>query len=147
MRYCPNCNRWNSGRPQICFYCGRTWHIRLCPRGHENPPDAQFCGDCGSADLTETAGSRPFWIWIVWICVFVVLVDLIVSLSRFSFSLTEQGHTFLIAIVLLIVGLNLTFSHLPGAVKRLAFSMSRMIKRIIFSVFRWCWEKLRLMFF
>ena len=146
MRYCPHCQRLNSGRPQLCYYCGHTWHVRLCPRGHENPPDAQVCGTCGSVELTETAGPRPFWIWIVWIGIFVVLVDLITSLSRFSFSLTEQGVTFVIAIILLIVGLNLTFSHLPGAVKRLVSSISRMMKRIIFSVIVWCWEKFKLIF-
>ncbi len=58
MRYCPHCERFNRGKPKICHFCGRTWFVRLCPRGHENPPNAQFCGSCGSADLSEPATTR-----------------------------------------------------------------------------------------
>lgn len=60
MRYCPNCRRINQAWPQRCRFCGMTWNVRICRRGHENPPGAVFCGECGSADLTETAAGGRF---------------------------------------------------------------------------------------
>jgi len=145
MRYCPYCQRFNSGRPQLCYYCGHTWHVRLCPRGHENPPDAQFCGTCGSADLTETSGPRPLWVSLVWIGILAVLVILLTSLPRCRFNLTEQGRTLVVAIVILFMGLHLALSHLPGPIKRPILSINRIIKRVTLSVIIWFWEKLKLM--
>jgi len=55
MRYCPNCRRINEDWPDRCRYCGLTWNVRICRRGHLNPPNAVFCGECGSGDLTDTA--------------------------------------------------------------------------------------------
>jgi len=55
MRYCPNCRRINEGWPERCRYCGLTWGVRFCRRGHPNPASAVFCGECGSGDMTETA--------------------------------------------------------------------------------------------
>jgi hypothetical protein len=55
MRWCPLCRRISPGQPERCHYCGRTWNLRLCPSGHENPPDSQYCGLCGSARLSEPA--------------------------------------------------------------------------------------------
>ena len=58
MRYCPSCGRFNPGRPLICHYCGKSWYYRLCPKGHLNPPDAIFCGECGSSQLTDASGRK-----------------------------------------------------------------------------------------
>lgn len=55
MRYCPNCRRINEGWPERCRFCGLTWRVRICRRGHPNPPNSVFCGECGSGDLTEVA--------------------------------------------------------------------------------------------
>lgn len=55
MRWCPSCRRISPGQPERCHYCGRTWNLRLCQSGHENPPDSQYCGLCGSARLSEPA--------------------------------------------------------------------------------------------
>jgi len=55
MRYCPNCRRINEAWPERCRFCGLTWNVRICRRGHQNPPNAVFCGECGSGDLTDTA--------------------------------------------------------------------------------------------
>lgn len=62
MRYCSHCKRLNTEHPPFCRYCGRSWNARLCPRGHPNPTDANFCGECGNTDLTETTGSFPLWV-------------------------------------------------------------------------------------
>jgi len=146
MRYCPHCHRLNSGRPQLCHYCGHTWYIRLCPRGHENPPDAQYCGTCGSADLTETAGPVPFWIWLIRIGILVLLIVLIASLNPYGFRLSEQGIAYVVAIVILIMGLHVALSQLPGPIRRFVQSVIRIIKKVLVQVLGWCWEKLKLMF-
>src|SRR5262249_47309720 len=78
MRYCPNCKRLNFRRPVICMYCGRTWNVRLCPRGHVNRFDANFCGQCGNTELTDTSGPSPIWIrTIKWISYLVALIAII----------------------------------------------------------------------
>lgn len=84
MRYCPHCRRFNEGKPTICNFCGRTWYVRLCPRGHENPYNAQYCGTCGSSDLTETAGPRS-WFFIAMKIVFWVFIGLLVYLIIATF--------------------------------------------------------------
>ena len=146
MRYCPHCRRLNSGRPQLCHYCGRTWHVRLCPRGHENPPDAQYCGTCGSADLTETAGPVPLWIWLIRICILVVFIIFIASLNTPQFRLTDQNIAYVIAIAILIMVLKMALSQLPGPIRKVVQSMIRIIKKVFLRVLGWCWEKLKLMF-
>jgi len=62
MKFCPHCNRWNIGTPSRCRYCGRTWGERVCSAGHLNPADANFCGECGRAELSEPAGRTPLFI-------------------------------------------------------------------------------------
>jgi len=62
MKFCPHCNRWNIGTPSRCRYCGTTWGERICSAGHVNPPDANFCGECGRAELSEPAGRTPIFI-------------------------------------------------------------------------------------
>ena len=84
MKYCPHCKRINPGRPVICHFCGRTWYVRLCPRGHENPAIAQYCGTCGSADLTETAGPRS-WFFIATKIGFLIFIGLLAYLIITAF--------------------------------------------------------------
>lgn len=62
MKFCPHCSRWNIGKPSRCRYCGRTWGERICSAGHVNPADANFCGECGRAELSEPAGRTPLFI-------------------------------------------------------------------------------------
>jgi hypothetical protein len=148
MRYCPYCRRWNSGRPQRCHYCGRTWYVRFCLRGHANPPDAQFCGTCGSADLTETAGPRPGWIWLLRLGVLAAFILSLVLLFSGRPGWPELNFLFLyvIAIVLLIIGWNLAVSLLPGPLRRPILSLNRIMKKIALKVLYWCWQKFKLLF-
>jgi len=60
MRYCPNCRRINEEWPERCRFCGLTWNVRICRRGHPNPGNAVFCGECGSGDLSATARGGRF---------------------------------------------------------------------------------------
>ena len=146
MRFCPHCHRLNPGRPVICHYCGRTWQVRLCPRGHENPPDSQFCGICGSADLSETAGPVPFWIWLIRIGSLIIFILLISSLNPPEFHLTDQIVALVIAITLLLVGINIALSGLPGPVRRVVLMVTNIAKRWFSRAAVWCWERIKMMF-
>ncbi|SRR6266567_980396 len=53
MRYCTACHRFTAGDPLFCATCGRTYHVRLCPRLHVNPRGAEVCAQCGSRELTQ----------------------------------------------------------------------------------------------
>src|SRR5688572_22081833 len=55
MRRCTACFRFHPGQPTFCSYCGRSFGVRICSRGHHNPRWVQFCSECGSADLSTPA--------------------------------------------------------------------------------------------
>lgn len=112
MKYCPHCQQWNHGRPMRCRYCGRTWYVRLCPAGHVNPINANFCGECGRGNLSEPAGRRPpliiriiksskyiFYGFLIFL-LFAILLDLLIS------GPTSQQISLLICIVMLAVVVN-----------------------------------------
>lgn len=60
MKRCTACFRYSLGDPLYCNHCGRSYDVRLCPRGHHNPRGAQFCADCGSGDLSTPAPPPTF---------------------------------------------------------------------------------------
>jgi hypothetical protein len=129
----------------ICHYCGRTWHVRLCPRSHVNPPDALVCGSCGSADLTETAGPVPFWIWLIRIGVLIIFIILIASLNLPKFKLNDQIIAQVIAIAILIFAINMSLSALPAPVRRSVLMLTKILKKWLLRVIGWCWEKVKIM--
>jgi hypothetical protein len=146
MRYCPHCHRLNPGRPQLCHFCGRTWHVRLCPRGHENPPNALLCGTCGSADLTETAGPIPLWVWLIRIIILLFLIMFIASLNPANFRLNDQSVTLVLSIAILLLALKMTLSILPGPIGKVILFIIRIARKGVRQVLLWLWEKLQMMF-
>jgi len=58
MRYCSNCKKLTAGKPAHCNFCGRTYGVRLCPRGHKNPRVATACSECGSTELSTPSPQR-----------------------------------------------------------------------------------------
>jgi hypothetical protein len=61
MKYCYNCNRVTIGEPLFCNFCGRSYDIKLCPRLHVNPRNAEACSHCGSRELSTPQPKVPFW--------------------------------------------------------------------------------------
>lgn len=61
MNRCANCYRYSLGDPAFCPFCGRSFHVKLCPRGHTNPRQVTFCSQCGSSDLSTPAPPGSFW--------------------------------------------------------------------------------------
>src|SRR6266436_6397241 len=60
MKRCTACFRFHPGTPTFCSYCGRSFDVRICARGHRNPRGVQFCAECGSADLSTPAPPASF---------------------------------------------------------------------------------------
>ncbi len=58
MRYCHSCQKITNGEPSYCNYCGRSYDVKLCGRGHTNIRTAEVCSVCGSRDLSIPQ-SRP----------------------------------------------------------------------------------------
>jgi len=52
MRYCFSCRKITSGDPSYCNYCGKSFDVKLCGRGHTNVRMAEVCSTCGSRDLS-----------------------------------------------------------------------------------------------
>ena len=61
MKYCYNCNRITAGQPLFCNFCGRSFNVKLCPRHHVNPRNAETCSQCGSRDLSTPQPKIPWW--------------------------------------------------------------------------------------
>jgi hypothetical protein len=136
MRYCPRCRRFNPGNPQICHFCSATWYVRLCPRGHENPPNAQFCGQCGSTDLSETAGRRP-WLLItfklfLWLLAGLLIYSVITSLANLPKNqLVFHLLSVVLAPCLLVIGFWFALSLLPQPIGRSVRKMVGHIMRLL----------------
>jgi len=60
MRYCTSCRKITTGNPSYCNYCGKSYNVKLCGRGHPNTPAADVCSTCGSRDLSVPQ-RRPSW--------------------------------------------------------------------------------------
>ena len=52
MRYCLSCRKITSGDPAYCNFCGKSYDVKLCGRGHINIRTAEACSTCGSRDLS-----------------------------------------------------------------------------------------------
>lgn len=59
MKFCYQCGRVTVGEPLYCNSCGRSYSVKLCPRGHHNPRSAEVCSQCGSRDLSTPQPRVP----------------------------------------------------------------------------------------
>ena len=119
MRYCPNCRRINEQWPDHCRYCGSTWGVKICRGGHLNPAGAVYCGQCGSAHLTQPASgcglvNLIFGLcrgqgWIRFAIKVAVPICLLVILSKHL----ELVLPFLVALYVLVSIFKHTFGVLP----------------------------------
>jgi hypothetical protein len=142
MRYCPHCGRLNSGFPLICRFCSRTWYIRLCPRGHVNPPGSLHCGECGSVDLSETAGNRPWTIYVIKFFIIVILCIIFISLAGLIVNPARgEGYgiipAFIISIVLLIGTYLFAFSMAPQPIKKVFQQFNRVFSNAVVHAIMW----------
>ena len=135
MRYCPHCHRLNPGRPIICHFCGRTWRVRLCPRGHANPFNAQYCGTCGSMDLSDTAGPRLWWPYPVKALIVVIVCIAIILLARSFLLFVDMGDALIFG--LLLAGYLIGVSILPRPIKSIFTHVNHLFLRGMRKVTIW----------
>jgi hypothetical protein len=136
MRRCTACSEFNPGRPAFCGNCGRSFDARLCPRGHRNHRAAQFCGECGSADLSTPAPpasllARASSIALAAVClVAVASVALAAWAGVMAAALSDRQ---LSALLIVLVGNAAfacwTWNQLPGPVRRIAKAVGRRVMR------------------
>ena len=143
MRYCPYCRRINEGNPQICHFCGRTWYIKLCPRGHENPFNAQYCGTCGSADLSDTAGSRSVILVVIKLIISATIGFFLLSLVAALFQPTSIRYFLSLVIVSYILYFILTYllpKSMTQFIKKIFRSMIVKMFSKLGDLFKWIWN-------
>jgi hypothetical protein len=136
MRYCPRCRRFNPGSPPICHFCGSTWYVRLCPRGHENPTSAQYCGTCGSTDLSETAGRRPWFLIALklfcWFLVGILIYSVITGIGNISSDqIFRRLFSLVIPPCILLLGVWLLLSFLPKPVGQFVRKLMKHVLRLV----------------
>lgn len=138
MKYCPHCQQWNHGRPMRCRYCGRTWNVKLCPSGHLNPRNANFCGECGSGNLSDPTERQSLFIKILKLVktLFFIVAGIITIQFVFNTVSTKPSDTqltYIFTIILLIYGLNLVMK-ISGFRFRIT---GRSIYNAIVYIYRW----------
>lgn len=108
----------------FCSYCARSFDVRICNRGHENPRGAAFCTECGSADLS-TPAPKPtllyrFSGWVLYgavaVLVGTVLLSAVLSLL-YTIDWNELSGP-LFALLLMLGILYWTTTLLPGPVRK-----------------------------
>jgi len=130
MKFCPHCNRWNIGTPLRCRYCGRTWGERICSAGHLNPPDANFCGECGRAELSEPAGRTPLFIRALLLMKPIAIGMLIVNAIYLLVGLLEavfrsDPASVVLPVVFLLIAFSLASRFLRINILKLTFRIIR----------------------
>ena len=131
MKRCANCFRYSMGQPPFCTHCGRTYDVRLCPRGHRNARGAQFCAECGSGDLSTPAPPATFLFhaseWAVRSAVVVTVVLIAISaVASVLWSLDWSAVAPSLVLLVLIVGiLEWATTLIPGPLRKVGKHVGR----------------------
>lgn len=104
MRYCRNCQKFTSGQPAFCQFCGRSYGVKLCPRGHRNPRSANSCSECGSHELSTPHAPQSGMSKIGTIVGFLILSVLVIYAAYYAYSVVTAPDTVL---HLMLIGLGL----------------------------------------
>src|ERR1700687_4740252 len=125
MRRCTACFRFHQGTPTFCAYCGRSFDVRICARGHRNPRGVQFCAECGSADLSTPAPPASFLhhfsgFVLYLFSGFTIALIFLTAVLAVLYSIDWSALTPSLAELVLMLGfLYWTSTLLPGPVKKL----------------------------
>ena len=79
MKFCYACGHLTGGEPLFCNSCGRSYDVKLCPKLHVNPRNAEACSHCGSRDLSIPQPRVPV-IWQVLALLVQLLSGLLLAL-------------------------------------------------------------------
>jgi len=116
MKYCYECGYITEGEPLYCNHCGRSYDVKLCPRGHQNPRGAECCSQCGSRELSTPQRKIP-----VIVKLLAILIRLSLGLLLFYASLrlletlllTHAFQELLVMVGVLLAALWALYSQLP----------------------------------
>jgi hypothetical protein len=131
MRRCTSCFRFHPGTPMFCNHCGRSFDVRICPRGHRNPRAVEFCSECGSADLSTPAPPASWLHWLSGLALYgfatltagvLALVIALAALQSIDFQALAGP---LVSLVLMLGFLYWTTTLLPGPVKKVGRAIGR----------------------
>jgi hypothetical protein len=135
MKRCTACFRYSLGDPPYCTHCGRTYDVRLCPRGHRNPRGALFCAECGSGDLSTPAPPPTLlfhvsqWALNALIPITIVLIGVTAVLGLLMSLDWDQLTPRLVLLVMLVGFLYWTTTLLPGPVRRVGKTAAKALWR------------------
>ena len=75
----------------------------------------------------------------------IIFIVFIASLNLPEFHLTDQISAQVIAITMLLVGINIALSGLPGPFRRVVLMVTNFAKRWFSRAAVWCWERIKIM--
>lgn len=133
MRRCTSCFRFHPGNPTFCLHCGRSFDVRICSRGHTNPRHAQYCAECGSADLSTPAPPASLLFRLSGAVLYVfsgVVVGLVVVALVLGVLYTIDWEALkgpMVALVIMLGFLYWTSTLLPGPVKKVGRAAGRTV--------------------
>lgn len=96
MRYCRDCHKFTAGRPLFCQFCGRSYNVKLCPRGHRNPRAADACTTCGSHELSTPQAPQSGMSRIGYLFGFAILAGLCIFAAYFAYSILAAPDNILV---------------------------------------------------
>lgn len=133
MKYCYQCGRMTAGEPLFCNFCGRSYNVKLCPRLHVNPRNAEACSQCGSRDFSTPQPKAPLWAPIIQFLLSLVpgLILAVLSVAVLGFFVVELAkRTNLLCVAIpLVIALGFlwwVWSLLPAWFRRAIY---RLLKR------------------
>jgi len=137
MRRCTACFRFHPGNPTFCSRCGRSFDFRICPRGHINPREAQYCSECGTADLSTPAPPASFLYRLTGLVLYVlsgvtigvVVIALVLGLLYSIDWDALKGP--LVALVIMLAVLYWTTTLVPGPVKKVGKAAGRTVWKAV----------------
>lgn len=124
MRRCTFCFRFHPGSPPFCSHCGRSFNVRICPRGHVSARGVTFCSECGSSDLSMPAppasvlhhlSGTVLYLFAVFITIVFVLTLVLAILKSIDWQALSGP---LLALLLMLGILYWSTTLLPGPIKK-----------------------------
>lgn len=124
MHRCNSCHRYTAGHPTFCPFCGRSYNVRICNRGHVNPRGVQFCSICGSAELSTPAAPESFLVhlshltlaYCLWL--FLIVIGLALIMSAVSSLDWSPLISLAINLAVMLGLLYWVYEKLPGPMKK-----------------------------
>lgn len=136
MKRCTYCFRYSISEHPFCSRCGRSFDVRLCSRGHISPRGADFCGECGSGELSTPAPPATFlfhvsqWALRVTIAFTVIIIALLAVLALIYTLDWSAIAPRLLWLVLTVAFLYWTTTLLPGPIRKVGkFALHKGLSR------------------